>query len=391
MYERETILVVDDEPYNLMVLTQMLNPHYEVHEVSDGAQAMEYLRSGGVADLILSDIMMPNMDGFELCRQLKVDSSFQEIPLLFLTSMDGADDEEAGLLMGAEDFIHKPFSPPSVIARVRSHLRLYRTTRQLREYNLNLEATVALRTQEVVRKAEEVIQQKAQVMRAQSATISAFCAMAETRDNETGNHIRRTQRYVKTLATALLHKECFASDLNAENIDLLYRSAPMHDIGKVGIPDRILLKPSALDDDEWIIMRRHAEYGRDAIDSVQSELTGESQFLRYAREIAYGHHERWDGGGYPQGLRGTAIPISARLMAIADAYDAIISKRVYKAATPHAEAVRLIGQDSGRHFDPDIVSVFLEIADSFLAISLNYSDAWSGQMDKPSPESTTIA
>lgn len=361
------ILIVDDEAFNLMILEETLSDHYAVHAAADGAQALAYLAGGGQADLILSDVVMPHLDGYALCRRLKSDAATRDIPLLFLTSLDSAADEEQGLLLGAEDFIHKPISPPVVLARVRNHLELAGARAKLRQRNIELEELVAERTR-------ELLEQKQQIIQAQGAIITTFCTLAEVRDNETGNHILRTQRYVEALARQLQQHPRFAQVLGSEILALLFRSAPLHDIGKIGIPDSILLKPGPLTADEWTVMRRHAEFGRDAIAEAETTLGPAAGFLRYAREIAYGHHEKWDGSGYPQGLAGDAIPLSARLMAVADVYDALISRRVYKPPFPHEQAIAMIVEGKGRHFDPDIVDALQEVAGEFMSIALNYQD-----------------
>jgi putative two-component system response regulator len=364
---RRKLLIIDDEPINLLILEDLLVPEYDVHAESNAADALAYVGEGNSVDLILSDVMMPGMTGFELCRLLKADERSRDIPLLFLTSLDSDADEEQGLLLGAEDFIHKPISPPVVLARVRNHLELASARLILRERNARLELLVQERTR-------ELIEQKVQIIASQGAVITAFCTLAEARDNETGNHIFRTQRYVGALAQRLSRHPRFADELSDEVIRALFKSAPLHDIGKVAVPDTVLLKPGPLSEAEWVIMRRHTEYGRDAIVQAERQLGASGAFLRYAREIAYGHHEKWDGSGYPQGLAGEAIPLSARLMAVADVYDALISRRVYKEAFPHEQAVRIIVEGAGRHFDPDIARAFVEISEVFREIAFNYSD-----------------
>lgn len=373
--ERPHILIVDDRQDNLLILEDLLGPHYNVHAAADGQRALDYLRQGGRADLILLDVVMPEMDGFATCVHIKASPALREIPVLFLTSLESAADEEYGLSLGAEDFIHKPFSAPVVLARVRNHLQLAQASRYLRDRNAELERLVAERTREIVRQSDELMLRKQELIASQGATITAFCSLAEARDNETGNHIRRTQSYVKALAERLRDHPRFRDELSDETIQLLYKSAPLHDVGKVAIPDAILLKPGPLSADEWIIMKRHCEYGRDAIATAELELgASQDNFLRYAREIAYGHHEKWDGGGYPEGLAGDAIPLSARLMAVADVYDALISRRVYKAPFPHEQAVAMIADGRGKHFDPDVVDAMLALADTFRDIARLYSD-----------------
>jgi putative two-component system response regulator len=360
------ILIVDDEPFNRLILEDMLAKHYAVHSLSNGQEALDYL-TDGQADIILLDVLMPEMNGFEVCRRIKAQPRLQNIPVLFLTSLESAADEERGLTLGADDFIHKPILPSVVLARINLHLELARARAHLRDRNVELEHLVNERTSDLLR-------EKRQVIAAQDATITALCTLAEMRDNETGNHIRRTQNYVRSLAERLRDHPRFAAELNDNTIALLFKSAPLHDIGKVGIPDAVLLKPGKLTEEEWVIMKRHAEYGRDAMTQAENEIGESTGFLLYAREIAYGHHEKWDGSGYPQGLIGDAIPLSARIMAVADVYDALISKRVYKPAFTHVQALDIIIEGRGTHFDPDMVDALLAIADQFRDIANNFSD-----------------
>jgi putative two-component system response regulator len=374
MESKAHVLVVDDQPDSRLILDDLLGEVYFVHTASDGKQALAYLAEGGRAELILLDVVMPGMDGFEVCRQLKESAATREIPVIFLTSLDSAADEERGLSLGAEDFIHKPISPPVVQARVRNHLRLSQTSRALRVQNEDLERLVQERTREIRKQTEELVRRKQELIASKDATITAFCALAEARDNETGNHIRRTQHYVKALAEHLRHHPHFAPELNEETIQLMFKSAPLHDIGKVGVPDAILNKPGKLTPEEWVIMKRHCEFGRDAIAQAEKDLGADDPFLHYAKEIAYSHHERWDGKGYPQGIAGAAIPRSARLMAVADVYDALITRRVYKTPIPHDQAVAIISDGRGTQFDPDVVDAFGEIIDSFHDIARRFSD-----------------
>lgn len=366
---RPLLLIADDQPATLLVLEEMLEDQFQLRLFNDGEGLLNYVRGGGHFDLVISDVMMPKVSGFEVCREIKANPATADVPVLFLSSLDSDNDEQQGLSLGAGDFIHKPFSPPSVLARVRNHLALASATRQLQQRNQELEALVVERTREVLRKGEEIIS-------AQGATITALCSLAELRDNETGNHILRTQHYVKTLAEALQDHPRFCEQLNPDNINSLFKSAPLHDVGKVAIPDRILLKPGKLDAEEWEIMKRHCEYGRNAITKGASSMPGgiEASYLKYAAEVAYCHHERWDGTGYPQGLVGDAIPLSARLMAVADVYDALISKRVYKPAFSHAQALEMILDGRGSHFDPDITDAFARVSNQFADIARSYQD-----------------
>lgn len=366
--EKALILVADDQPENLFILEELLHDSYRVQTFSDGRQVLAFLQAGQRPDLMLLDVVMPGADGFEVCRRVKANPATKDIPVIFITSLESDTDEEYGLSLGAEDFVHKPFSPAVVMARVRNHLALARANRELRSRNEDLERLVEERTREIVRRGQQIIA-------SQGATIGAFCALAEARDGETGNHIRRTQHYMGVLAGKLSSHPRFSAFLDEETIQWMFKCAPLHDIGKVAIPDSILQKPGRFTPEEWVIMQRHAQYGRDAIARAAEELHGEEgAFLRHAMEIAWGHHERWDGSGYPRRLAGDAIPISARLMAIADVYDALISRRVYKRPFSHDEAVAMIAAGRASHFDPDMVDAFLDIQENFLAISQRYSD-----------------
>ena len=358
--ERQTILVVDDTPDNITLLSALLKDRYKVRAANNGERALAIAASQPRPDLILLDIMMPGMDGYEVCERLKIDPHTADIPVIFLTAKVQVEDEEFGLRLGAVDYITKPISPPIVLARVETHLTLKRARQFLQDRNAYLEAEVWRRSREV--------------MAIQEVTIMAMASLAETRDNATGNHIRRTQHYVQVLAQHLRHHPRFAVALNDETIELLFKSAPLHDIGKVGIPDRILLKPGRLTPDEFEIMKTHAALGRDAIAAAERCLDTPDSFLRFAREIAYSHQEKWDGSGYPEGLWGEQIPLSARLMAVADVYDALISRRIYKPALPHEQAVAMIREGRDQHFDPDIVDAFLECAEQFRTIAARFAD-----------------
>lgn len=373
---RSRVLVVDDQPDNRMILDELLSEYYVLGSVDNGGEALAMLDAGRfLPQLILLDVMMPQMDGFEVCRRIKANPVTAHIPVIFLTSLEGVEDETYGLSLGAADFIHKPFSPAVVKARVKVHLQLASMTEQLRERNEDLERLVRERTRKVLEQSEELAYRDQELILAQSATITAFCSLAEARDNETGNHIRRTQNYVKALAERLSHHPRFSEALTPDYIQLLYKSAPLHDVGKVGVPDAILLKPGKLNAEEWAIMRQHTEYGRAAIAQAEMHLGDAStSFLRCAREIAYGHHERWDGTGYPQGLAGDEIPLSARLMAVADVYDALISRRVYKPAFSHELAIAMMSEQRDRHFDPDILDTLLAMTDAFQDIARRYND-----------------
>ena len=357
---RATVLVVDDTPDNLKLMSDLLKASYKVKVTNSGEKALLIAESSSPPDLILLDIMMPGIDGFEVCRRLKAQAHTRDIPVIFLTAKSEIEDEQRGLDLGAVDFIAKPFSPPIVLARVRAQLTLKASADFLRDKNAYLEAEVQRRTREV--------------QAIQDVTIMAMASLAETRDNDTGKHIRRTQHYVELLARHLQKHPRFAAALDEHTIRMLYKSAPLHDIGKVGIPDRILLKPGRFVPEEWEIMKTHTTLGRDAIVHAEAELGMDVPFLAHAKDIAYSHQEMWDGSGYPEGLVGDAIPLSARLMAVADVYDALISRRVYKEAMSHEAAVEIIRKGRGQHFDPDIADAFLELQTEFRQIAQRFAD-----------------
>ena len=353
--QKPTILVVDDTPDNLDLMGDLLMDDYRVKVANSGKKALEIIQSASPPDLVLLDIMMPEMDGYEVCTILKSSEETKNIPVIFLTAKTNTIDEQKGFEIGAVDYITKPISPAIVMARVKTHLDLYYK-------NVYLEKLVTQRTHEIAA--------------IQDVTIHAMASLAETRDNETGNHIRRTQNYVKLLAQHLQFHPNYTHFLNMDGvIETLFKSAPLHDIGKVGIPDAILLKPGRFEPYEFEIMKLHPELGQNTILQAESELGIDVPFLQYAKEIAYGHHEKWDGSGYPQGLSGEDIPISARLMAVADVYDALISRRVYKEGMPHEQAVQIILDGKGTHFDPHIIEAFVVLHETFKEIASTFSDS----------------
>jgi putative two-component system response regulator len=283
------------------------------------------------------------------------------IPVVFLTALGEPADEERGLALGAADYVAKPIQPAILMARVRTQLDAACARELLRNQNALLEAEVARRM------AENEL--------TQSVAIRALAHLAETRDSETGNHILRTQAYVRALALDLRSHPRHSAALTDRYVELLTRSAPLHDIGKVGIPDQILLKPGKLDAAEWAVMRTHAALGARAIERAEADAEERLDFLTLAKEIAHWHHERWDGSGYPDGLKGDAIPLSARLMALADVFDALISARVYKAPMSCEAAREIIVAGSGSHFDPDVVAAFERQFEAFRDIAARYADA----------------
>lgn len=401
---KATILVVDDTPENLTLMSALLKDFYQVRVANHGDRALKIAMSDKPPDLILLDIMMPDIDGYEVCRRLKADGTTRDIPIIFLTARSDTEDEQKGLELGAVDYITKPISPPIVLARVAAQLSLKASADFLREKNEFLrEKNEYLKEKNAFLHDKnhflesEVTRRTQEVSAIQDVTILVMASLAETRDAETGNHIRRTQYYVKALAEKIRPHPRFEDFLSEHNIQMLFKSAPLHDIGKVGIPDRILLKPGRFTPEEFEVMKTHTTLGRDAIAHAEASLGTRVEFLTMAKDIALFHQEKWDGSGYPAGLRGEAIPISARLMALADVYDALISRRVYKEGMSHEKAVDIIAQGRGSHFDPDLVDSFLAIQDEFHAIALRYADSdtdlnkkvtylqSAGTQDLPSP------
>lgn len=323
---RRTLLLVDDEPTNLQVLRYTLQEDHRLLFAKDGERALELARTEK-PDLILLDIMMPGLSGYEVCRQLKQNAQLSTIPVIFVTALDDDANEQLGFEMGAVDYISKPFNPHLVKARVRIHLSLVQAD-ELRETRLQI--------------------------------VQRLGAAAEFKDNETGMHIVRMSNFAKTLALAVGYSQAAAEDL--------LHAAPMHDVGKIGIPDAILRKPGKLDEEEWAIMRQHTVFGAQIIGEHPSGL------LRLAATVALSHHEKWDGSGYPQGLAGEEIPHAARIVALADVFDALTSERPYKRAWPVEDAVALIRRESGRHFDPELAAAFLDNLPAMLEIRERWAD-----------------
>jgi putative two-component system response regulator len=357
---KATVLIVDDAPDNIALMSSFLRNTYRTKAATSGEKALELALSADPPDLILLDIVMPGLDGYEVCRRIKQNPKTAGIPIIFLTARSDMEDEQKGFELGAEDYVTKPISPAIVMARVKTHLQLKSARDFLLDKSEYLEKEVQRRTQEV--------------STVQDVTMVALGSLAETRDNETGNHIRRTRRYVKALATRLKNHHRFRDFLTPQVIELLHKSAPLHDIGKVGIPDRILLKPDKLTAQEFEIMKTHAEIGRNSILAAEKMLDSSTSFLRLARETAWSHHEKWDGTGYPRGLSGDDTPICGRIMAVADVYDALISKRVYKPAFPHEKAVSIIQEGTATQFDPDMVAAFLDISGQFQDVARQFAD-----------------
>lgn len=356
---RPTILIVDDTPDHVLLLNGLLREQYRLMVANSGARALELARTAA-PDLILLDILMPGLSGFDVCERLKSDAATRAIPVIFLTSSTEAEDEERGLRVGAVDYIGKPFVPSVVRARIATQLALRDATEALRLQNHALEEAVARRTQELVA--------------SQDVAIRALASLVETRDNETGNHILRTQHYVRLLAEHLRGHPTLGAQLTPDVIEALFKSAPLHDIGKVGISDEILRHPGKLSPEAYEVLKTHTTLGREALARAEREIGGPVAFLAQAKAITQSHHERWDGAGYPDGLAGEAIPLGARLMALADVYDALRSRRVYKAAYDAEEAERIIREGRGTQFDPTVVDAFEAVRLDFRAVADRFRD-----------------
>ncbi len=357
---QKTILIVDDSPENLSILSELLQSDYQVRAATSGLKALRIAGATPQPDLILLDVMMPEMDGYQVFGRLRADPATRDIPVIFVTAMNNMEAELQGLESGAADYISKPIVPPIVLARVRTQLEIKQARDRLKDQNVYLENEIARRMSE-----NELIQE---------VSIRALAHLAETRDPETGKHILRTQSYVRQLALELRTHPRFAPTLNDHYSKLLTRSAPLHDIGKVGIPDSILLKPGQLTPEEWKIMKTHARLGSEAIELAEKDAAGTVEFLSLAKEIAHWHHEKWDGTGYPDGLSGDSIPVSARIMALADVFDALITRRVYKQPKSYAEVRDIIASARNQHFDPDITDAFLANYKAFCGIADSYND-----------------
>ncbi len=357
-----TLLLVDDDSFILATLVDILKPWYRLLVAKNGKEAIAHTREEPRPDLILLDIVMPDMDGFTVCETLKSTPATRDIPIIFVTGSSSSTDEAYGFGLGASDYITKPLSAPIIIERIKNHLALKRAQHRLADQNELLEELVRDRTREL-----EITK---------DVTIHGMALLSGLRDNETGNHIRRTQHYIREIANYLKDNTAYDQRLDDATINLLFKSAPLHDLGKVGIPDAILRKPGALEPHEFEIMKTHTTLGFDALRNSEQDLGhGSSSFLCIAREIAYTHHEKWDGSGYPRGLRGEEIPLSGQLMAVADVYDALISRRIYKPAFSHEKSFDIITQGAGVHFNPDAVQAFTAVEHTIVEISHSFVDS----------------
>jgi len=362
----KTIFIVDDNDVNLSTAAKALSKQYRAFTLPSASDMFELLNNI-VPDLILLDILMPDMDGFEAMRLLKSDRRYSDIPVLFLTGHNDAASEAHGFELGAVDFISKPFSEPVLLNRIKTHLEIEELIRE---------------------RTAMLLQRTGKLIRLQNGMVSILANMVENRDIYTGRHVERTTKYVKILLDAMLERGVYSDEINhwnieevvssarlhdigetfiakdSPNFESVISSARLHDIGKIIISDLILNKPDKLTADEFVLMKTHAIEGEKIIDSIINE-SGNEAFLQNAKLFAGCHHEKWDGTGYPRGLKGTDIPLQGRIMAIADVYDALVSTRSYKSAYTHEKAVEIIKESRGSHFDPEITDVFLDVHSLF--------------------------
>lgn len=350
------ILIVDDSRIDQLIIKDNLSDFNTV-SAYDGIEAFELLDSGLVFDIMILDLNMPRMNGFEVLEKLKDDYTDMEMAVIILTNYEEIDNEIRGLDLGAVDFVRKPLNAESLLKRIEVHLNLIHARKEVKEYNLALEEKVRIRTEEL-----EI---------SRDVTVKALVGLLEVRDIESSNHTKRTQLMMRLFAEHLSSKEQYKEQFTLKFIEALYKTAPLHDIGKVGIKDAILLKPGKLDPEEFEIMKSHVQFGVDAL-TKEYGYKKMDDFLKTAVRLIGAHHEKYNGKGYPNKITGKDIPIEGRLMAIIDVYDALTSKRVYKAAFPHEEAITILLNEKGQHFDPDLVEAFMEIEKDILEISKRY-------------------
>ncbi|MCL2874540.1 MAG: response regulator [Defluviitaleaceae bacterium] len=351
--ERDKIIIVDDDRLNLKIAKQALDDSYDVIPVTSGEKLLATLEKI-VPSLILLDMEMPGMNGIDTLRALKAKEEYKSIPVIFLTARNDESIEIKALELGASDYLTKPFSIPRLNQRVRQNIRLLSQQRQLIEYSDTLE--------------ERVLEQTEIIYELKNSIVQAWADMVEFRDDVTSGHISRTKEYIAALVKGFNKTTIYKEQLANIDTDLLLTSSQLHDIGKIAIEDKILKKPGALTSEEFAEIKKHASIGEQAIRKIMEGVRAKD-FLEYAAVIAASHHEKWDGTGYPNGLKGEDIPLIGRIMAIADVYDALVSERPYKTAFPHEKAVEIIMKDSGTHFDPKLCEVFGSVSDEFKAIS----------------------
>jgi putative two-component system response regulator len=345
------VLVVDDVEMNRLILGEILKNDYLILTAENGKKALEVLRNAAILPkIILLDVFMPEMNGYQLLEVMKADESFKRIPVIFITTSDS---ESEALSAGAVDFISKPFLPEIVKLRVKNQV-------ELKKYSDSLEQMVAEKIAEATSTLDN--------------TLQAIANIIEYRNLESGSHVKRTQFFCKALIDYLIEtNSVYAEELKANEPDIIVKAMALHDVGKIGIPDKILLKPGKLDQDEYTIMKTHTTVGKNIIEEMMKAVKDEdSTYLRHCLDIAYCHHERYDGKGYPQGLKGNEIPLAARLASLADVYDALVCARVYKAAFSYEETIKIISDGRGTQFDPVLTDAVIAIQDRFKEISLQY-------------------
>lgn len=353
------VLIVDDTKFNVKILEDTLSNYYKLSVAMDGKSALKFMEEV-VPDIILLDIMMPEMDGFEVFSKIKEDNRLKYIPVIFLSAVSDINSKAKAFEMGAVDYITKPFEVLEVKARVQTHLSLQLAQKELAMQNEILNIKVEERTREIAL--------------TQEVTLETIANLAEYRDPETGGHINRTKGYIQLLAERLKEHPKYKDIINDTLIRSYYKASPLHDIGKIGIRDEVLLKPGKLTPSEFEEMKQHTIIGYETLKMAANQL-GDNSFLEDAMEFALHHHEKWDGTGYPDGLKGEEISISCRLMAIADVYDALISKRIYKQAFSHNKSVSIILEGNGTHFDPDLIEIFKEVNGEFRKIAIQFADS----------------
>lgn len=357
--DKYKVMIVDDAPDNIMLFSELLKEHYHVRVALNGEKALRLIKKDP-PDIILLDVMMPVLDGYETCRILKQDETLRDIPVIFLTAKNDSEDENTGLNLGAVDYITKPVNPKIFLSRIKAQLSAKIANDLLKDRNHYLEEEVAIRTKEVTL--------------LQELSVMAMSSLAEIRDNETGYHLQRTKLYAKLLCEQLIRDGKYSDEINQDTINTLVNAVPLHDIGKVGIPDSILLKPGKLTTEEFEFMKHHANLGKESIEKAERMMDCPSEYMKFPKEIAYCHHEKWDGKGYPRGISGNEIPVAARIVALVDVYDALRSRRVYKPAFSQEETLRIILEEKDKHFDGTIIDAFLELKDEFFKISTRYAD-----------------
>ena len=366
MSDKPSVMIVDDLPENLKLLGTMLKERgYRIYVFPNGSLALRAAEQNP-PDLILLDINMPDMNGYEVCKKLKTKEKLAEIPVIFVSALNDSFDKLEAFRVGGVDYITKPFQVEEVLARVETHLKLRRCQVELEQHNNHLSELVETKVREITE--------------SQMSTIFALAKLAESRDEETGKHIERVRLFTQLLAIELRNRGLHQDEINDEYIENIFHASPLHDIGKVAIRDAVLLKPGRLTPEEVEEIKYHSVFGAQTLDKVYS-LYPKNKFIRMGVLISHYHHERWDGNGYPEGLSGNDIPLCARIMAVADVYDALRTDRYYRRGFSHSEVVQIIREESGKHFDPEVVKAFIELNERFELIYLDFSDGESSEKD----------